>query len=644
MSCNCNKPKCDGKCGISPSVLQINNPGDCTLFHRVEIPASMGDSITNPPKNGDYRNVLLYYVADGTSWLFSSDGIPQKLVSGFTDYEDAINLPQINGVTLLRNKTNEDLGLQGALTADGNTGLKLENDVISGLPATDTNIGMVKPGENLNVDSNGVLEIIGDISSIQDTHNPIHYGADPSGEADSIDAINACIQANKGGVVNFTPGTYYVSSSINLPFENSDKVSINGNGAVIKTDATMDSLIIAGADRPAGYTANNVGFPSYIDKLTLDGSAGNVTNGILNMKGYKDLKIFDCTIFRFVNGVKIGDTAGGPTDILISNCLIYGKGSEYDGVGVISNGTDNNVDMCRIYGFRKGFEINGFCNITKCHVLLRWAEQTGTNFDPYTPNTPEFDGYYEQTMFADVSNTCRIVMSYCDSMYKFLEINTTGLITVDSSFYYNSRTVDEHLFEFNTKTPNITISNCLLNLKKNDDCQVIVTRSGLFTNGSQINITNNLISGFDKMTNSFDIILSSVGEETHTAVSLDADTWYIVKAFPNFASGTIVSGVLYINGYPYNLRLDASSITQFGGTETDSDYTAGVFVENNTLFLCIKRGISAVGTKFDFFTEHTFYKGWSINPVHNDRPSSSSRELSVYTASTPTTTRILKNS
>ena len=129
MSCNCNKPKCDGKCGISPSVLQINNPGDCTLFHRVEVPASMGDSTTNPPKNGDYRNVLLYFVADGTSWLFSSDGIPQKLVSGFTDYEDAINLPQINGVTLLRNKTGEELGLQNKLTAGDGIEISSNNTI-----------------------------------------------------------------------------------------------------------------------------------------------------------------------------------------------------------------------------------------------------------------------------------------------------------------------------------------------------------------------------------------------------------------------------------------------------------------------------------------------------------------------------------
>lgn len=114
MGCDCGKPKCDGHCGVSPAVLQINNPSECVLFHRVEVPASMGDSKTNPPKSGAYKNVLLYYEADQTSWLYSSDGIPQKLVNGLTDYEDAINLPQINGVTLLGDKNSADLKLADA--------------------------------------------------------------------------------------------------------------------------------------------------------------------------------------------------------------------------------------------------------------------------------------------------------------------------------------------------------------------------------------------------------------------------------------------------------------------------------------------------------------------------------------------------
>lgn len=86
MGCNCGKPKYDGHCGASPAVLQINNPSECTLFHRVEVPASLGDSKTNPPKNGEHRNTLLFYEADQTSWLYSSDGIPTKITGATSDY------------------------------------------------------------------------------------------------------------------------------------------------------------------------------------------------------------------------------------------------------------------------------------------------------------------------------------------------------------------------------------------------------------------------------------------------------------------------------------------------------------------------------------------------------------------------------
>ena len=83
MGCKeCGKPKCNGKCGCkSPKVLQINNPAEYITFHKVSIPAAMGDSTTNPPKIGAYRNALVYYEADHTSWMYSTDGIP-TLVTG----------------------------------------------------------------------------------------------------------------------------------------------------------------------------------------------------------------------------------------------------------------------------------------------------------------------------------------------------------------------------------------------------------------------------------------------------------------------------------------------------------------------------------------------------------------------------------
>lgn len=81
MGCKeCGKPKCNGECGCkSPKVLQINNPAEYITFHKVSIPAAMGDSTTNPPKIGAYRNVLVYYEADQTSWLYSTDGIPTNI-------------------------------------------------------------------------------------------------------------------------------------------------------------------------------------------------------------------------------------------------------------------------------------------------------------------------------------------------------------------------------------------------------------------------------------------------------------------------------------------------------------------------------------------------------------------------------------
>ena len=119
------KNKCSS-CGEAPhkcscknkeftkAVIEINNPEQITLMRRVVIPASMGDDTTVPPVVGKYKNVLLYYEANKKSYLYSSDGIPTQLVNGLTNYEEAINLPQINDVTLSGNKSAADLKLADA--------------------------------------------------------------------------------------------------------------------------------------------------------------------------------------------------------------------------------------------------------------------------------------------------------------------------------------------------------------------------------------------------------------------------------------------------------------------------------------------------------------------------------------------------
>lgn len=80
------------------AVIEINNPENLILFHRVVIPSSFGDETQTPPMVGKYANVLMVYETNGHAYLYSSDGIPTPLgfssggilvVSEFPELEQA---------------------------------------------------------------------------------------------------------------------------------------------------------------------------------------------------------------------------------------------------------------------------------------------------------------------------------------------------------------------------------------------------------------------------------------------------------------------------------------------------------------------------------------------------------------------------
>lgn len=111
-------PKCDKDCN-TPKVLEIHNHECPVLFHRVIVPAAIGDDETNPPRNGQYRNVLLVYEANGHVYLFSSDGIPTLISDGgqgVDDYNELENKPSINGHELVGDSSLEDLGVDEAIS------------------------------------------------------------------------------------------------------------------------------------------------------------------------------------------------------------------------------------------------------------------------------------------------------------------------------------------------------------------------------------------------------------------------------------------------------------------------------------------------------------------------------------------------
>ena len=111
--CNCKKDKC-----LSPAVLQINNQDCPTVFHKVTFPAAMGDDETNPPRNGQYRNVLLVYEANGHVYMFSSDGIPTLISDGsrgIDDYNELLNKPSVDGHELVGDSSLDDIGVIDAI-------------------------------------------------------------------------------------------------------------------------------------------------------------------------------------------------------------------------------------------------------------------------------------------------------------------------------------------------------------------------------------------------------------------------------------------------------------------------------------------------------------------------------------------------
>ena len=88
------------------------------IFKKVVIPASVADDRVNPPKNGDYCNMLVEYAASGNVYIFSSDGIPTMISVDTKDinYAELLNKPKINSVELVGDKSLGDLGITDAIS------------------------------------------------------------------------------------------------------------------------------------------------------------------------------------------------------------------------------------------------------------------------------------------------------------------------------------------------------------------------------------------------------------------------------------------------------------------------------------------------------------------------------------------------
>lgn len=161
----CDKKK-NHKCSCSKnfpsSVIEINNPPEIVLFHKVVIPVSLGDETQTPPSIGKYCNVLLVYEANGHAYLYSSDGIPTQLTAengGVDDFNLLLNRPKYNGMPMDGNtdipNVSDDIADLTTEIANLNTEVASISTGVEGL--VNGKQDKLTAGANITIDDNNVI-------------------------------------------------------------------------------------------------------------------------------------------------------------------------------------------------------------------------------------------------------------------------------------------------------------------------------------------------------------------------------------------------------------------------------------------------------------------------------------------------------
>lgn len=281
MGCGCEKnKKADKKCDdFTKAVINIENPEVLTLFHKVVIPASMGDEESVPPAIGKYCNTLLYYEASGNAYLYSSDGIPTKITIPGKDGKDgkdgADGADGRDGVIQYTAGTGISISAQNVISATGsasvawgdiNGNISNQTDLSDALAAKQ---GTLTAGANIAIDADNVI-------SATDTTYTHFTGTD--GQTDGTQGLvpgplttdyNKFLSAD--GTWQTPPGTTYTAGA---------NITIDANNEISATDTTYSNF--TGTDGVSAGTAGLVPGPTTSDTdkyLKSDGTWATVASG-----------------------------------------------------------------------------------------------------------------------------------------------------------------------------------------------------------------------------------------------------------------------------------------------------------------------------------------------------------------------------
>ncbi len=420
------------------------------------------------------------------------------------------------------------------------------------------------------------------------TDNPACYGADSTGTVNSSSAINACILANKGSNVVFSPGNYLVNEPIKTPHLVNDRVSIDFNGAVLFTNVGNTILDIGGENPQAsGRTGQK---RTHYSNGYFVSNAATVNPCIIIEPHFKSAEIRSCNIKFFCIGILGGDSTD-PLDAIIEDNLIYGEfnGADLIGneiaqssVGIKLDGSDSKIFNNRILGFYKPIEINHGTNyISNCHFM------------PYTKSDDEVTSESIADLAAITINHGSLQYlsdNYCDTYPIFVKATTTQvrLVFTGNNFYSYMTNLKCTMFDFSAST-NVRLAakdNAFQFTNNNENVGIKLHPTNSLTSAlkkSLLDISGNFVIGNIVQG---DLLLSQNDKCFYwPAIGLSANEWAYFALIPVFrqSSNPIAIEVTYPYSSPKTdiLRFTANTVS---GTITTAN--------------CINKSNNRYGYKF----------------------------------------------
>lgn len=277
-------------------------------------------------------------------------------------------------------------------STDFGQGYVSKRDVPSGTPLTDKDywIPVAQYNAQLAQIQQSVAqqqEELADLANSVDTYHkndPIYYGADPTGAADSSSALSKCIAANKGGTVVFTPGTYKINQQVNTPYAANERVSIDLNGSVLVCSNNISTMLYVGgegtnpsvpslqsmADVPFGFIGNGTIVTSSVD-----------TCAIQIADHYQQFYVKSIVFLVSGTSVKVGDTNKYSSDVDIVDCYVLNE-TESNNPAIIFNSSDNNVTNLRtICRNNPQIVCKGYTYFDNVHILTGIDNNSNTGIE-----------------------------------------------------------------------------------------------------------------------------------------------------------------------------------------------------------------------------------------------------------------------